>query len=161
VWRDDGHVDDVALAAIADAELDIVPDQAVRHVGACDACTARLGEQALLSLSTSEALSLLEPAAQHAPARQPIPVPAILVALTLAALGAMPAMIKLVGGIASAPELALRGFLLSSRAGAALIRAVAGAEAATWAVAWAAATAVLLVLGALIARAAPARKEAA
>jgi anti-sigma factor ChrR (cupin superfamily) len=88
VWQDDGHVADVALAAIADGELEIVPDQAAAHVVACDDCSERLGEQALLSTATHEALHALDAAA----VRRPLPLPAIVLALALAALGAAPAV---------------------------------------------------------------------
>lgn len=157
VWQDDGHVSEVALGALADGEEELVPVQAARHAAACDACSARLGEQALLSLSTSEALALMEPATQ----RRPVPVLAISLALALAALGAAPALIDLVGGLGSLPEATLRGLLLSTRAVAALVRAAAGAEAGTWAVAWTAAALILMALGTLVARAASARKETA
>jgi hypothetical protein len=159
VWQDDGHVGDVALAAIADGELELVPEGAISHAGACDACTARLGEQALLSLSATEALVSAEP--ELATARRPLPVLSILLALLLAALGAAPALIELSSGVAGLPEAALRGLLLATRAAAILVRALAGAESGTWAALWASATAVLLVLGVLIARAARPAKEAA
>jgi hypothetical protein len=161
VWQDDGHVSEVALAAIADGELEIVPDQAARHVGACDDCTARLGEQALFSLATDEALSLAHPAAERAALRRPLPVAAICTALVLAAIGSAPALIGVLADIGSAPHLALRGLLLGTRTLSALVRAAAAADAGVWAVAWCAATAVLLGLGALIARAATERKETA
>lgn len=151
VWQDDGHASEVALAAIADGEVELVPDQVASHVGACDACTARLGEQALLSLSTGEALA--EAGLTAAPARRPLPVLAIALALCVAALGAAPAVVQLLGGIAGAPEVALRGVLLTTRAGSTLIRALASADSSLWAVAWTAASVVLVSLGLLVARA--------
>jgi hypothetical protein len=161
VWQDDGHVGDVALAAIADGELEIVPAQARAHTQACDDCSARLGEQALLSATTSEALELAAPGFEQAPARRPLPMLAVVFALALAALGAAPTLVGLIGGLASAPEIALRSLFLAARAAAALVRTVAGAEAGSWAVAWTAATAVLLLLGALVAHAARSRQETA
>jgi hypothetical protein len=161
VWQDDGHVGDVALAAIADGELEIVPERAISHAGACEICTARLGEQALLSLSASEAMTLLEPAPASAPARRPLPALSIALGLALAALGSAPAVIQLASGVAGMPEVALRGLLLASRAAATLVRTLAGAESASWTVLWMCATAVLLVLGALVARSARPTKEAA
>jgi hypothetical protein len=159
VWQDDGHVGDVALAAIADGELQIVPAQAAAHAGACDECSSRLGEQALLSMATSEALELA--ALERATARRPLPMLAVVFALALAALGAAPSLIGLIGGIAAAPELALRSLFLASRAAAALVRTLAGAELGAWAIAWTAATAILLVFGALVARAGRAREDVA
>jgi hypothetical protein len=157
VWQDDGHVADVALAAIADGELEVVPHQAAAHVVACDGCSERLGEQALLSTVTHEALHALDAAA----VRRPLPLPAIVLALALAALGAAPAVLGLIGRMAAAPEIALRSLFLAARAAAALVRAVAGADAGSWAIAWTAATAILLALGALVARAGRASKETA
>jgi hypothetical protein len=161
VWQADGHVGDVALAAIADGQLDIVPAQARAHMQACDECSARAGEQALLSMATSDALELAAPALEQATARRPLPLLAVVLALALAALGTVPTLMALAGSIASAPDIALRSLFLALRASAALVRTVAGAEAGSWAVAWTAATAVLLVLGALIARAARSREETA
>ena len=149
-WQDDGHASEVALAAIADGEVELVPDQVAAHVGACDHCTGRLGEQALLSLSTGEALAEIGPAVARA--RQPLPSLAIALALCLAAVGAVPAVLELAGGIAGAPQLALRGVLLGTRAGSALLRALASADAAAWSIAWAAAAAVLVALGLWVAR---------
>ena len=158
VWEDDGHVGEVALAAIADGELEIVPERAISHAGACEVCTARLGEQALLSLSAGEALALIDP--DPIAARRPLPVLAVGLALFLAALGAAPAALGLLNGVAGWPELALRGLLLSSRAAATLVRTLAAAEAGTWAVLWTAATAILLVLGVLVARSAHPKETA-
>jgi hypothetical protein len=161
VWQDDGHVGDVALAAIADGELDLVPDGAISHAGACDDCTARLGEQALLSLSATEALMGAEPELGLAPARRPLPVLSILLALAIAALGAAPALIEVASGAPALPEILLRGLLLGTRALAAVVRALAAAEAGTWVAIWASATAVLVALGVLVARAARPTEETA
>ena len=92
--------------------------------------------------------------------RRPLPVLAVGLALFLAALGAAPAALGLLNGVAGWPELALRGLLLSSRAAATLVRTLAAAEAGTWAVLWTAATAILLVLGVLVARSAHPKETA-
>lgn len=161
VWQDDGHVGDVALAAIADGELDLVPDHAISHAGACDECTARLGEQALLSLSATEALIAADPELDPAPVRRPLPVVAIALGLALATLGAAPALIDVVSGTTALPEVFLRAVLLGTRASAAVVRALAAAEAGTWIALWASATAVLVALGVLVARAARPAEETA
>ena len=56
VLEGDGHLADVALTAIADGEVDLVPSAALAHLDGCDHCSHRLGEAALLSVATREAL---------------------------------------------------------------------------------------------------------
>ncbi len=98
------------------------------------------------------ALQQAHPVAQ----RRPLPIAAIVAALVIAVLGAIPAVVE----VGAAPELALRAVLHGSRAIARLAESVAAADATTWAIAWIAATFVLVALGALVARSAP-RQEAA
>jgi len=50
LFEADGHVSELVLTCLADGEGDLVPESAHAHVDACDACTTRLGEVALLSL---------------------------------------------------------------------------------------------------------------
>jgi hypothetical protein len=52
----DGHVTDVVMTCLADGETAIIPAAAAAHVDACDACTTRLGAEALLSVSATDAL---------------------------------------------------------------------------------------------------------
>ena len=117
----DGHVTDVVVTCLADGQSAIIPDAAAAHVDACDACTARLGTEALFSVGASSAL--LEAAAieARAPARlvalapapaapllaarrelasvvpssrkrRPIPIGAIAAALCVAVVGALPGL---------------------------------------------------------------------
>ena len=112
----DGHVTDVVVTCLADGETTILPASAMAHVDACNACTARLGTEALLSVSATDALQaaasearaplrLVAPvkalpapslaAGRTAPApssrkRRPLPIGAIAAALCLAAIGALP-----------------------------------------------------------------------
>ena len=112
----DGHVTDVVVTCLADGETTILPASAMAHVDACNACTARLGTEALLSVSATEALQAAAsearaplrlvapvkdlPAPSRAPAwtapapssrkRRPLPIGAIAAALCIAALGALP-----------------------------------------------------------------------
>jgi hypothetical protein len=116
----DGHVTDVVVTCLADGETAILPASAMAHVDACDACTSRLGTEALLSVGATDALiaaasearaplRLVAPApalpavslpagraaAWTAPApssrkRRPMPIGAIAAALCIAALGAVP-----------------------------------------------------------------------
>lgn len=113
----DGHVTDVVVTCLADGETTILPASAMAHVDACNACTARLGTEALLSVGATDALQaaaasearaplrLVAPvppalaparaAARTAPVpssrkRMPLPIGAIAAALCIAALGALP-----------------------------------------------------------------------
>ena len=112
----DGHVTDVVVTCLADGETTILPASAMAHVDACNACTARLGTEALLSVSATDALQaaasearaplrLVAPvkalpapslaAGRTAPApssrkRRPLPIGAIAAALCIAAIGALP-----------------------------------------------------------------------
>jgi hypothetical protein len=114
----DGHVTDVVVTCLADGEITLIPPAAAAHVDACDACTARLGVEALLSVGATDAL-LAAANAARAPApivlaaplasakprdawreplssappsrrRRPLPVGAIAAALFVAVLGALP-----------------------------------------------------------------------
>ena len=101
-----GHVTDVVLTCLADGEGAILPAAAESHVDACDACTARLGASALLSLNASSALlassevraplqivaatpALAAPASRR---RRPLPLGAIAAALLVAVVGALPGL---------------------------------------------------------------------
>jgi hypothetical protein len=59
VWASDGHLDEVALTALADGQILIVPADARTHSETCEACAGRLGLLALASLEAGEALALL------------------------------------------------------------------------------------------------------
>ena len=113
----DGHVTDVVLTCLADGEISILPAAAMAHVDACDACTSRLGVEALLSVNATDALaaaaaprvtaaampaitttwptpsrppSSLSPSSRK---RRPLPIGAIAAALCVAVLGALPSLV--------------------------------------------------------------------
>jgi hypothetical protein len=162
VWDEDGHADEVALAAIADGELDLLPDNAIAHVGACDVCTSRLGEQAWLSVETGALLGEAGRVRQSEPALRKLPTLPLAAALLVALLGAVPSLLELVRGLAAAPELVVRGPLLLARGLGALVRALAAVDAGIWAIVWTLASLVLLAIGLLVARrASSALKEGA
>ena len=109
-FDESGHVTDVVLTCLADGESAILPTAAESHVDACDACTARLGVSALLSLNASSALlastearaplqivvatpALAAPSfAPSSRRRRPLPMGAIAAALLVAAIGALPGL---------------------------------------------------------------------
>lgn len=116
-WQPDGHVTEVALTMIADGEHALVLPGAIAHVDACEACSARLGSAAMLSLRVAdeapllaEALARATPVPVSSPRTRPLPVGAIAVALALAALGAAPSLAevpeRLPGLLASVVRLA-------------------------------------------------------
>jgi hypothetical protein len=113
----DGHVSDVVVTCLADGERAIIPPAATAHVDACDACTTRVGTEALFSVGASNALlaTLANEAraplavvalaprplaarrelASIAPSsrkRRPMPIGAIAAALCVAFLGALPGL---------------------------------------------------------------------
>ncbi|WP_156338066.1 hypothetical protein [Chondromyces crocatus] len=56
VWRDDGHLTEVALTVMADGELSLLPGDAAPHASHCATCASALGAAALLSLRVGGAL---------------------------------------------------------------------------------------------------------
>jgi hypothetical protein len=103
-WQRDGHVTDVALTAVADGELAILPEDVLHHIEACDHCTTRLGAEALLSAQAGEMMAALvmpNHSRSLAKARPPepqrvAPKAAIVLALVVAGLGAVPALLDAV-----------------------------------------------------------------
>ncbi|MDI1451579.1 hypothetical protein [Polyangium sp. 6x1] len=140
-WQHDGHVTDVVLSSVADGEAGIVPTDALSHLDGCDHCAQRLGAEALLSTHAGELLAeLAEPsfAPVHAPVKEhatavakapasvrglaTLPKRAVLGALLLAMLGALPAILDeiarvptLLGAIGRAVLMLMRSAVLVSR----------------------------------------------
>ena len=114
IFEPDGHLTELCLTCLSDGELALVPRGALDHLDACEPCARRLGEAALLSVATGEALRSPPPAAaplalgSPAPGaaavptgsasprrtRRPLPVVAIAVALLVVALTAGPALLE-------------------------------------------------------------------
>lgn len=106
LWRDDGHVADVVVDAIADGEVRIVPLAALNHVNRCDACTVRVGDAALLCIDIGDAMKEAADApvtlrSTVRPPAWPLPVPAIVAAGLLAVIGAVPALSDAPGQVAA------------------------------------------------------------
>jgi hypothetical protein len=154
IWLPDGHVSDVALTALADGEDALLPEAARSHVEGCDSCTERLGEQALMSLSLSRALGSSENAPAYAPTSLPLPLGAVLAALVVAVLGALPRFLGGARDLPALPSAIADGVVVALRAGAALLR-VAGSGNPAVAVVWLGAAVVLAAFGLLVARFAP------
>jgi hypothetical protein len=99
------HASEAALVALADAQIDLVPESVVAHLETCAECNRALAELATLSVST-EAAILTAPRVETAPAsaqvlRLPIPWRALLVAAAVAALGAAPYVAEAPGQFSS------------------------------------------------------------
>lgn len=90
------HVSDLALGALADGQDEILSLPVRHHVSSCEACTARLGELALMSLEGTLAFDgsrqmerCVEGAVEH-PFRPAVPKKAVLVAVLACLLGFVP-----------------------------------------------------------------------
>jgi hypothetical protein len=146
VWQPDGHLSDVALTVLADGERALLPEAANVHVEACDTCTARLGEQALLSVSLGDAL-------RAAPAAR-FPVAALVIALVVAGLGVMPALLQAPRWLSALPSTLLQGVPVAFRAALALLKIASSGSLPIVVVSLIAAL-VLCAIGLSIARLAP------
>lgn len=102
VWQADGHLTEVALTVLGDGEEALLPESAPAHAAGCLRCSAGLGHAALLSLRTGEALRDRPPVAAPVRSARPVraaaqpaqlPLPAILAALSISALGATPSLV--------------------------------------------------------------------
>jgi len=153
LWQDDGHVTDVVVDTLADGQDEVVPAPARDHVSACDMCAQRLGDAVLLAMRVGDVLEGAMSTARVAQPSWPIPVPAVLAAVLVAALGTIPALgdlgariTELVKSIVAVVPNLTRAALVLSRTGEfgtqlALLSMVS--------------VAVLLVGGLMIARAVP------
>jgi hypothetical protein len=99
------HASEAALAALADAQIDIVPASVLAHLETCEECNHALAELATLSVAAEGALQAI-PREELAPAsaqviRLPIPWRALLVAAAVAALGAAPSMLEVPGEVST------------------------------------------------------------
>lgn len=174
LWQGDGHLSSTALSVVADGETSLLSPRALDHLESCEDCTTRLGEGALLSVSTGKALAAVarqalaeqaqaqSPAAtpkapSAAPRRRPIPFLAIAAALLVAALAALPKLASAPDEAAATLRIAQRGLPAAAKSAVALGREAEPWLALSW-VPWAAA-ALLVIAGVVIARASTDRIE--
>lgn len=93
-----GHLTDIAVTSVADAELDILTADAIRHAESCEACARRVGEAALLSAELTDAFALADaPAAEVVTDAHPVHIPwaALGIACALMVIGALPRLAQL------------------------------------------------------------------
>jgi hypothetical protein len=165
VWQADGHLTEIALAALADGQDAILPEDAAAHAAGCGACAGALGHAALLSLRAGEALceAGADARAPHhdgvasaaAPARAwPLPMAALMAALAVAALGAAPRLSVRAAQLPETIQEIVRALLVALRAGRAIVESGA-LSTRGWigALPWLSA-ALLLMVGLGVARAA-------
>ena len=150
VWADGGHLSEIALGALGDGQLEIVPENARNHATTCEACALQMGRAALLSSALDEALQ----AAPLLPANERAPVPwlAIVAAFMVAAVGSVASLLQAPGGIASAPSTFAREAPLAFHALTALLRGIANGAGPALTFGGAA---ILFAAGALVARSMP------
>jgi hypothetical protein len=86
LWAEGGHASDVALTSLADGESAIVPPAVLAHVERCTACSAHLGNAALLSLHAQREMATLH-------AKRPLPRVPVLLGLLVALLGIVPTLL--------------------------------------------------------------------
>jgi hypothetical protein len=148
LWEDDGHLSDVALTAIADGQHAIVARDALAHADACEECSRRLGEAALLSAATGEAMAGARRAAR-------VPRAAVATAIALAFLGALVHVDRVGELVSTALFFLTRGLPVLVRSGMSLARS--GAPVVS--VATCASALMLVAMGWLVARARSAKRE--
>ncbi len=153
-WQTNGHVSDLAISLLADGEDELLSPEVREHVDDCVECLDRLTDATLMAVRLQEGLERMS---AHAAAREMVPFRfpwlAVACGVALAALGAWPGILRV--------RTLLDG-LMSLENGLALIRSVrmglpiALEEATELMLVVSVASAILLLLaGALIARAAP------
>jgi hypothetical protein len=86
LWADGGHASDVALTTLADGQTALLPPTVLAHVAMCTACSAHLGNAALLSLYAHREMATLH-------AKRPVPRTAIALGLLVAFLGLVPTLL--------------------------------------------------------------------
>jgi hypothetical protein len=152
VWQGDGHLSEVALTVVSDGETSLVPEAALSHLDACDACNARLGQQALVAIELDTALAPNVLVAEGAPAR--VPVAAIVAALVVALVSAVPSLIHAPAWLADLPATVTRVAPVALRVATSLVKVASTGSAMVLVVSFVAAL-LLAAMGLVIARLAP------
>lgn len=93
------HLSEIAIVLLADAELSLVPKEAIAHAGECASCAALVGEAATLSARVDVAMSHVPLAA---PAKHRFPVVLVSFAMAAAVVGFLPRVPGLVSGLVDA-----------------------------------------------------------
>jgi hypothetical protein len=108
VWEA-GHASELALSALVDGEDAVLPRDVVSHVHSCDACMMQLGDAALMMRGVTHAVQSVKPwlppdlsrelakspSSSRALAPKRVPLAAMVVAMVVAAAGAVPTLLGL------------------------------------------------------------------
>ncbi len=89
------HASEIAIVALADAQVGVVPDAVTQHVETCQDCAVALADATLLSLSMADALRAMpepERVSDGGLARAPLPWRMLVAALGLATAGVLPSL---------------------------------------------------------------------
>jgi hypothetical protein len=162
VWDDAGHLAETAVTALVDGEVALLPEQAVRHAGACALCAERVGIAAMLALEIADALEARaelglaradEPVAAAIPVRRPLPLGALAAALAVAVVGILPSLRALPTLAVRLPSIVVHGLPVYMHA-VAIALGQAHRRGVFFEV-WATAVVLLVVAGLSVARLAP------
>jgi hypothetical protein len=157
LWRDDGHLSDLVLTALADGQDSLVPDEAHVHAASCEICGPRLGAFALCSLDVGMAL---EEHGLRVPSAPPgksfkLPVLAFAIAFVLAVLGSLPRLLELRAAFGQAPSSPVETGVILLKGAALLFRGANQQDTLAVTLAWCASALAILALGAMVARLVP------
>jgi hypothetical protein len=157
LWRDDGHLSDLVLTALADGQDSLVPTDIHEHAATCESCSARLGALALRSLEVDDALQSHAGAALSRPPAVgfKLPVVAFAAAFVLASLGSIPRLLELYRTLGEARGSPLDAGLILVKSAALLFRSANQQDTLAVTLAWCASALAILALGAIVARLAP------
>lgn len=159
IWHADGHLHDVAVTCIADGEGALLPDSARAHAATCEACRQRIEHAAWLSASLDHAFGPRAASTMQSSRRRSFPVAAVLGALVLAVLGALPRLFELWRVAHELPSEVFHAGPVVLQTLTALVRGVGLHGGSVLLVAWSASLVTLFGLGALIALVASPRKQ--
>jgi len=122
IWSDDGHLSEIAIAALGDGQDAIVPEKARDHALSCESCAAQMGHAAMLSSELGQAMRA--PIPVLAVERVPVPWLAIVGAIFVAAVGSLSSLFES-SSFADAPSAFLHQTPVAFHAGSALLRGIA------------------------------------
>jgi hypothetical protein len=176
-WQSDGHLSDVALAALVDGQTAILPDGAGAHLASCPSCQARSGELVFLTAVADWAMAHPQArmavgrraqasVAPHraaepfvpAVARARFPFVGLLAALLVAALGALPRAVDVTRAVSWLAVEWRDALSVALRTSAVVVRRAAEALGPTLGWAPLLGAVVLLLIGVGVARGLPRRK---
>jgi hypothetical protein len=141
LWEGD-HLSDIALTAIADGQHAIVPRDALAHADACESCARGLGEAALMSAATREAM------ARVARRTERVPFAGVAAAIALALAGALVHVDRVGEAASTAVFFLTRGLPMLVKSAMSLARS----DATVVSIATCASALLLVMMGWLVAR---------